>query len=195
MFELIYPVEPAPLIPGINANNPGEQSEEGEFLPVVEQSGLVVGRVSRSYCHNNGRLLHPVVHLFIIDRMARLYLQKRSMEKAVMPGLWDCSAGGHVDYGETLVEALMRESCEELKLTRFNPVYIGNYVYESESENELVAIFAAVGSFVLTPAPEEISEGRYWSFAEVDKSMGKGVFTPEFEIEFRRIRAKLLSML
>ena len=184
MFELIYPVEPAPMLPGLTADSPRERRIEGEVFPVVEESGLVVGR-----------LLHPVVHLHIIDREERIYLQKRSMKKDIQPGKWDTAVGGHVGYGESLVEALLRESMEELHLTRFNPVYIGTYPYDSVRERELVNIFAAVGSFDISPDLDEVTEGRFWTLGEIDEAMGKNILTPNFEMEFGNIREKLLALL
>ena len=194
MFELIYPVDPAPILPSLTANSPRD-GLDGEVFPVVEESGLVVGRASRSYCHGGSRLLHPVVHLHIIDHEERIYLQKRSMKKDIQPGKWDTAVGGHVGYGESLVEALLRESMEELHLTRFNPVYIGTYPYDSERERELVNIFAAVGSFDISPDLDEVTDGRFWTIAEIDAAMGKNVLTPNFEMEFGRIRNKLLALL
>ncbi len=195
MFELIYPVEPAPMLPGLTADSPRERRIEGEVFPVVEESGLVVGRAERKYCHGGSRLLHPVVHLHIIDREERIYLQKRSMKKDIQPGKWDTAVGGHVGYGESLVEALLRESMEELHLTRFNPVYIGTYPYDSVRERELVNIFAAVGSFDISPDLDEVTEGRFWTLGEIDEAMGKNILTPNFEMEFGNIREKLLALL
>ena len=194
MFELIYPIGPAPLMPGVKADSV-ESDGAAEYVPIVEKSGMVIGRATREYCHGGSRLLHPVVHLHVMDRQARLYLQKRSENKDLLPGKWDSSVGGHVDYGEYIAEALMREASEELNLTRFNPLYIGTYTWSSSMESELVNIFAAVGSFDLRPNPDEISEGRFWTFGEIDAALGKGLFTPNFEQEFRRIRSKLLSLL
>ncbi|MGN0190925.1 MAG: NUDIX domain-containing protein [Candidatus Cryptobacteroides sp.] len=182
-------------MPGVKAECVGQNEPEGEMVPVVEESGLVVGRAARAYCHGGSRLLHPVVHLHIIDRDARLFLQKRSDSKDMLPGLWDTAVGGHVDYGEYLAEALLREACEELRLTRFNPIYIGTYPYRSETESELVNIYATVGSYELHPDPDEISEGRWWTFDEIGKAVGQGILTPNFEMEFLRIRNKLLSLL
>ena len=195
MFELIYPVDPAPILPSLTANSPRDGRLDGEVFPIVEESGLVVGRASRSYCHGGSRLLHPVVHLHIIDREERIYLQKRSMKKDIQPGKWDTAVGGHVGYGESLVEALLRESMEELHLTRFNPVYIGTYPYDSDRERELVNIFAAVGSFDISPDLDEVTDGRFWTIAEIGAAMGKNVLTPNFEMEFGRIRNKLLALL
>ncbi len=195
MFELIYPVEPAPLLPGLTATSPRGKRTEDEIFPIVEESGLVVGRAGRKYCHSGSRLLHPVVHLHIIDREERIYLQKRSMKKDIQPGKWDTAVGGHVGYGESLIEAIMRESMEELHLTRFNPVYMGTYPYDSERERELVNIFAAVGSFDIRPDLDEVTEGRFWTLGEIDGAMGKNILTPNFEMEFGNIRDRLIALL
>lgn len=172
-----------------------EASGRKEMFPVVEPSGIVVGRASRKYCHSGSKLLHPVVHLHIIDRYGRLYLQKRSMEKDIQPGKWDTAVGGHVDYGEQLMEALFREADEELGLKDFNPVYLTSYTFESEIEKELVNVFAAVGSYRLTPDMDEVEEGRYWEMTEIEENLGRSVLTPNFEQEFVRIKDMLLSLL
>ena len=44
MFELIYPIEPAPTMPGPKAGTASVEVQEAELLPVVEESGMVVGK-------------------------------------------------------------------------------------------------------------------------------------------------------
>jgi isopentenyldiphosphate isomerase len=166
-----------------------------EWFPVVDANGFVVGRSTREYCHSGAKPLHPVIHIHIIDRFGRIYLQKRSMKKDIQPGKWDTAVGGHVSYGEMILEAVYREASEELGLTSFNPVYLKSYEFESEVERELVNIFAAVGNFELHPDLDEVDEGRWWDVEDIDSSIGKGVFTPNFESEFQMIRSQLLALL
>ena len=77
MIELIYPEEAAPVLPPYSLDTPEEYVTDREWFPVVEPSGLVTGRAGRRYCHSGAKPLHPVVHLHIMDRFGRLYLQKR----------------------------------------------------------------------------------------------------------------------
>ncbi len=197
MFDLVYPVDTPPVLPPRRAGDVAVALEPGrkEMFPVVDPSGLVEGIASRQYCHSGSKVLHPVVHLHIIDRFGRLYLQKRSMKKDIQPGKWDTAVGGHVDFGETLLEALFRESSEELGLREFNPVYIESYVFESEIEKELVNVYAAVGSFTLSPDMDEVDEGRYWDIKDIEENLGKSQMTPNFEQEFIRMKDRLLSLL
>ena len=195
MIELIYPYDFAPIIPPPTAEKPAPRQTGVEWFPIVEPSGLVVGRSSRQYCHSGAKPLHPVIHIHIIDRMSRIYLQKRSMRKDIQPGKWDTAVGGHVSYGEAIIEAVYREASEELGLTDFNPIYVETYEFESPVEREMVNVFAAVGSFELHPDLDEVDEGRWWDLSEVAASIGKGVFTPNFESEFTMIRKSLLALL
>ena len=196
MFELIYPSEPAVTLPLPSADSPGLNPEvSSEMVPVVEANGLVIGQASRQSVHGGTKLMHPVIHLHIINREGCLYIQKRSMRKDLLPGCWDTAVGGHVDYGESLEEALYREAFEELGFRDFNPVYLKSYVWESTREKELVNVFATVGNFTLKPDNDEVDEGRYWSMSEIESNLGKGLFTPNFEQEFRSIKDTLLALL
>ena len=194
-MELIYPYETAPVIPAPTAGEPVNVRPGTEYFPVVEPNGLVVARAARDYCHSGAKPLHPVVHLHIIDRYSRIYLQKRPLTKKIQPGKWDTAVGGHVSYGEYLLEALYRESYEELRFNEYNPIAIVSYEFESEIEKELVNVYAAVGNFELHPDPEELDGGKWWELEEIDANIGKGVFTPNFESEFKMIRRQLLALL
>ncbi|WP_329113301.1 NUDIX hydrolase [Streptomyces sp. NBC_01465] len=48
----------------------------------------------------------------ILDRHGRAFAQKRSPDRRLFPDTWDI-VGGHVEAGETLLEALAREVEEE----------------------------------------------------------------------------------
>lgn len=196
MFELIYPVDPAPVLPLPTVDKPGSEPRTGtEMVPVVEESGLVIGQASRETVHGRSMLLHPVVHLHVVNRDGELFIQKRSMKKKQFPGMWDTAVGGHVDYGERLETALFRESFEELDFREYNPVYLKSYVWQSKVEKELVNVYATVGNFDLHPCNDEVAEGRYWNMDEVESLIGKNVFTPNFEQEFVSIKDMLLALL
>lgn len=194
-MELIYPYDIAPMVPSPTADTFLERVAADEWFPIVEPSGLVTGRSTRRYCHSGAKPLHPVIHIHIIDRFSRIYLQKRSMKKDIQPGRWDTAVGGHVSYGESILEAVFREASEELGFMEFNPIHIETYEFESSIEREMVNVFAAVGSFELHPDLYEVDEGRWWDISDIDANIGKGIFTPNFESEYTMIRQSLLALL
>jgi len=184
MFDILY-----------QSDFPQSGSSEGERVPVVDSTGVVTGIALRSEVHSGSRLLHPVVHLHIINHFGKILLQKRSMAKSFLPGMWDSAVGGHVSFGESIGEALFRETREELGIIDFNPVFIDSYVFESSREREMVAVFAVVGDFDLHPDKDEVEQVRWWSDSEIRDAIGKKIITPNFESEYLTYNRKLSSLL
>lgn len=158
-----------------------------EYFPLVNEAGETIGKATRRECHSGSKLLHPVVHLHIFNEAGDLYLQKRSMNKDIQPGKWDTAVGGHIDYGETVEEALRREVREELGITGFVPQLVTRYVFESAIEKEWVNTYRTTYDGPITPDPSELDGGRFWSPAEILENIGKEVFTPNFEGEYKRL--------
>lgn len=164
-----------------------------ELFPIVDTEGRVIGKASRGECHSGSMLLHPVVHLHVFNERGELFLQKRPMWKDIQPGRWDTAVGGHVDYGETVGEALLREAAEELGLTDFEPKQLISYLFESARERELVNVFRCECKADAVKPSEELDGGRWFSPEEIADRIGAGFFTPNFEQEYSRLsEAKLL---
>lgn len=162
-----------------------------EIFPIVDESGEVIGSATRGECHSGSRLLHPVVHLHVFNSKGELYLQKRPDWKDIQPGKWDTSVGGHIDYGETPKEALLREVNEELGITDFIPELVDKYVFESNRERELVYVNRTTFDGEICPSKTELEGGRFWTVREIHEAMGQGILTPNFESEYKRCFEKI----
>jgi isopentenyldiphosphate isomerase len=158
-----------------------------EIFPIVDDEGRVIGKATRTECHSGTKQLHPVVHLHVYNEAGELYLQKRSMTKDVQPGKWDTAVGGHVDYGETVENALRREAREELGIIDFEPIKVASYIFESDIEKEYVNTYKTLYFGKITPDGEEISEGKFWNIEKIKNNLENKIFTPNFVNEFKRI--------
>lgn len=164
------------------------KSDGRELLDIVDEAGRIVGRETREHCHGNPALIHRSVHVFVFNTAGELYLQKRSMIKDVQPGKWDTSVGGHLDLGEEYEAAVLREMEEELGIRGIEPEYLYAYLYRNPHESEATRMYRIVYDGPITPDPDEISEGRFWSPGEIESKLGTDVFTPNFEKEIRRFQ-------
>ncbi|MBP7984787.1 MAG: NUDIX domain-containing protein [Bacteroidaceae bacterium] len=161
-----------------------------EEFPIVDENGNITGCATREECHSGSMLLHPVVHLHVFNSKGELYLQKRPDWKDIQPGMWDTSVGGHIDLGENVEAALKRESREELGIIDYNPISLGHYVFESKREKELVYVNKTVYDGEVNPDRDELNGGRFWTIEEIDNNLGKNIFTPNFENEYKKFFLK-----
>lgn len=160
-----------------------------ELLPLVDPAGNVIGKATRTECHNGSMLLHPVVHLHVFNEEGELYLQKRPTWKDIQPGKWDTAVGGHVDFGEDIHTALLREAREELGINAEGSELVQMYEFHSEREHELVYAHKIVYDKDIIPS-EETDGGRFWTMQEIRDAIGHDILTPNFEQEFMRLFEK-----
>ena len=117
------------------------ETEAMEFLPIVNERGNIVGRATYFELHKGNKLLHPVVHLHVIN------------EKGATTRLY----WWHVAFGETPEKTLKRKMTETLDLPEAKPKLKRQYIRESKTEKELVYVFTVVSDedLPLTPEGEE----------------------------------------
>lgn len=163
---------------------------DAELLDLLDEKGRVKGVVRRSEVHGNPSLRHPSVHVFVVNSKGEFFLQKRSDYKKVQPGKWDTSVGGHIPAGESYEQGALRELEEELGV--FMPdasrlEFRHDFIWKSDFETEHTRTFILRydGPFKLNPA--EVSDGRFWTVEEIKKAYGRGVFTPNLEVELKQL--------
>lgn len=157
-----------------------------EVLEIINAEGATIGLGHRSEIHGNPSLLHKVVHVLVFDDAGELLLQKRSMNKDVAPGKWDTSVGGHVAPGEDLLTAAKREMEEELGVLPDNLQPIYSFVYKNDYESELVFTHKCIHNGPFSFNKEEIDAVAFWSMSDIQKALGTGVLSDNFESEFRK---------
>ena len=166
------------------------KSSNEELLPEIDEKGKIISIHPRSKFHNNDdkKMLHPVIHVHVINSKGEIYLQKRPMNKIVQPGKWDTAVGGHISAGENIEQALIRETSEEIGLENLNYNFIKQYIWETEIERELVYLFVSKTDKNPIPNTNELDGGKFWSFQEIEENFTKNIFTPNFLNELQLIK-------
>ncbi|HLH57229.1 MAG TPA: NUDIX domain-containing protein [Verrucomicrobiae bacterium] len=142
-----------------------------EIFDVVNERDEVVDRRPRSEVHRLG-LMHRATHVLVFNQRGDVFLQKRSMSKDRQPGLWDSSASGHVDSGESYDACALRELREEIGLQlKTPPLPLFKLPASDMTDQEHVWVYRceAEGPFQLNL--EEIESGGWFSPGMVTKWM------------------------
>jgi len=93
-----------------------------------------------------------------------------------------------VAFGENIRDALMREMTEEIGIRgELKVQLLEQYIWESDIERELVFLFKTVTDLEPHPDKKELDGGQFWSKKEIQDTLGKGIFTPNFELEFNKL--------
>ena len=109
-----------------------------EFLPIVNERGIFVGRALYVELHGGNKMLHPVVHLHVLNGKG----------ETVRRYWW------HVAFGDTPEKTLKRKMSEALGLSGVKPVLKRQYIRETKTEKELVYVFTIVSEENLLETPE-----------------------------------------
>ncbi len=163
-----------------------------EIFDIVDDEDKVIGAAARSEVHGNPELKHRVVHVLVFNSKGELFLQKRADDKDIQPGKWDTSVGGHLDQGETYMDAALRETSEELGIITAEEdsfYFLYKYMHSNSYETEFVTTYRLSYDGEINLQRSEISDGRFWSFKEIETS-DKSLFTPNFLDEIGRYLKK-----
>ena len=120
-----------------------------------------------------------------INSDGELFLQKRAHTKDVNPGLWDTSAAGHVDFGESYEDSARRELKEELGIDypeQFEPLF--KMEASVDTGWEFIQVYQLTYDGVLQPEPHEIIDGRWFGLTELQTWIARGGegLTPSFQL-------------
>lgn len=149
-----------------------------EMIDIATKEGTLTGHsVPKSEVHQKG-LYHHTVHLWLYNYQHQILLQQRAASKAICPLLWDVSVAGHIDAGETQLQAAVRETKEEigLVLSESDLKKIGmfkcfqsypNGIIDNEFHNTYIAKLKAPLNDLI-PQPEEVEDLKLVTFEEFE---------------------------
>lgn len=110
----------------------------------------------------------------LVDGKPKVFLAKRADTKVFLPGVYEMP-GGHIDFGEDIVDGLKRELLEEfnMEISVGDPFSVFTYVNDVKGSHSIeVAYFAKFTSDItqLTTNPEDHSTYGWFSEEEVEKT-------------------------
>ena len=165
-----------------------------EMFDVVDLSDQVVGQDTRYQVHERG-FLHRAVHIMIQRPSGKWILQQRSAKKDLDPLFWTSSCSGHVDAGESYLEAAVRECMEELGIKvvkdSFNEIFRCSPC--KETGNEFVRVYTLFYEREIIFDPLEINRIKNFTYLEIKEFLANHAV--EVSLSFRHLFAFIQNFL
>jgi len=156
-----------------------------EWLDIVDDEDRVIGRDTRARVHAEGHL-HRSAHIVLFNARGEVFVQLRSMNKDSGAGLWDTSAAGHVDSGESYLACAVRELREELGIDVSAEALteVGKLPPDARTGFEFTHVYTVCSEQTLVLQADEIDDGRWLMPEELGKWMTRSgdQFTEGFKL-------------
>jgi isopentenyldiphosphate isomerase len=130
------------------------------LVQIVDNDDNVVGAAPIDEVHYKG-LWHRIVRVMVEDERHNILLQMRGPNVDTSPNMWDHSAAGHVDEGETYEQAALRELAEETGIRAKHIREIGTFKSNNTYDNRILNRINKVYRLVIasaTPLYPEMGE-------------------------------------
>jgi len=152
------------------------------WLPVVEDSGRVIGRVARSVSlEKPGIYQHPLVRI-LTYKPGAIYLSPRTYESCPDLGKYDHPFECMMEYGHSVEETIERMQNKYFP-DSMHPKFLLKYKHENEIGQWQVLLY------ILTIQDEkelirlDKSKGRFWTIQQIRENLGMSYFSKFLEGE------------
>ena len=159
-----------------------------ELIAVVDENDQFIENKPRNQVHQLG-LRHRAVHILVFNDKQQLFLQKRSLSKDINAGLWDTSAAGHVDAGESYDACAHRETIEELGARVDETLsFLFKLPAKPETGMEFVQVYRSLHNGPFTLEAGEIDEGQWFDIKDISQRVANN--DPTLTITFKTLWLK-----
>jgi len=159
----------------------------------VDENDNQIGIGSKQEAWKTG-VRHRVSRIFLFNSKGEMLIQKRADNRESLPGRWDQSAAGHVDEGESYLEAANREMNEEVGVQGVVLKEVGKNKTDERDEqdkikNRYAMLYVASYDRPVNFNQEEVSEVRWIKPDDLSKWMEEKPeeFTEGFILNFRKL--------
>ena len=122
---------------------------------------------------------YMAIHVCLFNSEGQMLIQKRTDTKRAWPGVWDLTAGGGSVSGDSSQSAVARELYEELGIDMsFEGERPFITVHFTQGFDDIYVVEREVDLATLRLQPEEVSDVRWASEAEILSMIDGGEFVP-----------------
>lgn len=165
-----------------------------EWLPIVNQSGEVTGRVAKSVSDKmKNRFMHPIIRVALVHE-GEIYLQKRPSGDTLDPGTYDHPFEKYMLYNHEINIAVRNSIARALNMQELPYNFLLKYVYENEDTKRLIFLFVSRIENEKQLQSIGTLKGKFWTMKQIEDSFAdEGVFSECFQLEYEYLKNTVLQ--
>jgi hypothetical protein len=170
--------------------------QKEEWLPIVNESGEVTGRIAKSVSvRMKNTLLHPVIRVVLVSD-GKLYLQKKAEDDILDPNTYDHPFEKYMLYGHEINTAIRNSIVKSLNKEELSFNYLLKYIYENENSKRLILLYVShIENEQQLNSLNSLS-GKFWTMQEIEESFNDdGVFSECFQLEYEYLKNTIIQPL
>ena len=170
------------------------QLRQEEWLPIVGESGEVIGRIARSVSYTmKNKFMHPVVRVALVHD-GKIYLQKRPEDSSFASGTFDHPFEKYMLFDHQIDTTVKNTIARAVGIDNdLSYNFLLKYVYENENTKRLIFLYVC-----RVQNDEQLSKidqlkGKFWSTRQIDESfVDDELFSECFQLEYEYIKNTVL---
>ena len=135
-----------------------------EWWPIVNEQGKMIGSIHHTTSiQDDKKYIHPIIRVMLIDGN-RIFLQKRSKNDLLFPGMWDTAVSNHIRMSEKIGTAAF--TAPEVLTDMMAYVILTENLYNTEF----------------------IDHAKWWTLSQIEANIESGIFTDNFLTEIELVK-------
>lgn len=166
--------------------------EHEKWLPVVNETGKVIGKVAQSVSiKSKNRYMHPVIRIALICN-GTIYLTQRPSYYIQDPDKYDYPFEKYTHYQDKLDNVIHDEIYKKTGVRNLPVRYIFKYLFKNENTNRLIYLYTIPIRDEEIINKLKLKGGKMWNEKQIEENFDKEIFSECFKKEFEILKNTIL---
>lgn len=178
----------------IKTRNIVKQLRKEEWLPIVNESGEVTGRIAKSVSSKmKKRFMHPMVRIALIHN-GDIYIQKRASNNSIDPSTYDHPFEKLMLFNHEINISVRNSISRALNMQELPFTFLLKYVFENEDVKRLVFLFVSRIENEEQLKSISLLDGKFWTPKQIEQSLLEdNIFSECFQLEYEYLKNTVIQ--
>lgn len=198
--NVFYAIVPVALLTSIivyeeiKTRNIVKQLRKEEWLPIVNESGEVTGRIAKSVSSKmKKRFMHPMVRVALIHN-GEIYIQKRTSNNPIDPSTYDHPFEKMMLFNHEINISVRNSISRALNMQELPFNFLLKYVFENEDVKRLVFLFVSRIENEEQLKSISLLDGKFWTPKQIEQSLLEdNIFSECFQLEYEYLKNTVIQ--